>query len=133
MRCDRARELIGAYVDEELSGDDRTSVAAHIESCAVCRELMTDIKRTNNAVAGLGREPAPTALASRIRNHLASAEEEQEAERKRLVPWRTPSSVWRQAAAIAACSALAVLLTWWVMTSTGQVDRLQQEIVAAHI
>ena len=133
MRCDRARELIGAYVDEELSGDDRTSVAAHIASCAGCRELMGDIKRTSDAIAELGREPAPTALASRIRSRLANAAEEQEPGRKRFVPWRIPSSVRRQAAALATCCAFSVLLTWWVMTSLGQVDRLQQEIVAAHI
>jgi anti-sigma factor RsiW len=133
MRCDRARELIGAYVDEELGGDDRTSVAAHIESCTDCRELMGDIKRTSNAVAELGREPAPATLASRIRSGLASAAEEQNPGKKRLVPWGMLSSVWRQAAALAACCALSAFLTWWVMTSTGQVDRLQQEIVAAHI
>jgi anti-sigma factor RsiW len=131
MRCDRARELIGAYVDAELSGDDRSSVAAHLESCAACRELMGDIKRASQAIAALGREPAPPALASRIRGRLAAEEQEQGV--KQLVRWRMPSSVWRQAAALAACCTLSVLLTWWVMTATGQVDRLQQEIVAAHL
>src|SRR5262245_33092116 len=133
MRCDRARELVGAYVDGELGGDDCISIAAHIESCAGCRELMADIKRTSNAIAELGREPAPIGLASRIRSGLAGAVEEQISARKRLVPWRLPSSVWRQAAALAACSALSVVLTWWVIASTGRVDRLHQEIVAAHI
>src|SRR2546428_432429 len=133
MRCDRARELIGAYVDEELSGDDRTLVAAHIESCASCRELMVDIKRTSGVIAGLGREPAPKVLAARIRSHLASVAEDQEHARKRLVPWRIPSSFGRQAAALAGCCALSVLLTWWVVTSRGQAGLLQQEILAAHI
>src|SRR5262245_12672745 len=98
MRCNRARELVGAYVDGELGGDDRASMAAHIEACAVCRQLMCDIKRTSKAIAELGREPAPAALASRIRGSLASAAEEEIG--KRLVPWRLPSSVWRQAAAL---------------------------------
>ncbi|HEX5999583.1 MAG TPA: anti-sigma factor [Hyphomicrobiaceae bacterium] len=131
MRCDRARELVGAYVDGELKGDDRASVAAHIESCAVCRELTGDIRRTSKAIAALGREPAPAALASRIYGRLAGAADEEVG--KRLVPWRVPSGVWRQAAALAACSALSVLLTWWVMTSMGQADRLEQQILAAHI
>jgi len=131
MRCDQAYELIGAYLDEELSGGDRTSVADHIESCAGCRVLISDIKRTSKAVAELGRKLAPPALASRIRSRLAK--EEQEHAVKRLVRWRMPPSVWRQAAALAACCVLSVALTWGVMTSTGQVDQLQQEIVAAHI
>jgi predicted anti-sigma-YlaC factor YlaD len=42
MRCDQAYELIGANLDEELSGGDRTSVADHIESCAGCRVLISD-------------------------------------------------------------------------------------------
>lgn len=132
MLCDRARELIGAYVDEELSGDDRTSVAAHVESCAACRELMGDIERTSRAIAGLGREPAPTGLASRIHSRLADIAEEKQG-RKRYLPWRIPPTLWRQAAALAACCTLSVLLTWWFMTSAGQVDQLQQQIVAAHI
>jgi anti-sigma factor RsiW len=132
MRCDRARELVGAYVDGELRGDDRTSVAAHIESCVVCRELMGDIKRTTKAIAELGREPAPAALASRIRSRLASAADEGEGG-KRIVPWRMPFKVWREAAGLAACCALSVLVTWWVVTSAGQVGQLEQQLLAAHI
>jgi anti-sigma factor RsiW len=131
MRCDRARELVGAYVDGELRGDDRAAVAAHIESCAVCMELMGDVKRTSKAIAELGREPAPAALASRIRSRLASAAGEEVG--KRLLPWRLPSRVWREAAALAACSALSVLLTWWVVTSTGQVAQLERQVVEAHV
>jgi len=56
MRCDQAYELIGAYLDEELSGSDRTSVADHIESCAGCRVLISDIKRTSTAVAELAAD-----------------------------------------------------------------------------
>ena len=108
MRCDRARELIGAHIDEELSADDRALVAAHIESCASCRELMGDIKRTSHAIAELGREPAPTVLASRIRGHLASVAEEQEPGRKRFAPWRISSSAWRQAAALAATRSASI-------------------------
>ncbi|MGE5513143.1 MAG: anti-sigma factor family protein [Bacteroidota bacterium] len=133
MRCDRARELIGAYVDEELHGDDRTSVAAHLKSCASCRELMGDIKRTSSALAGLGRESAQPALTSRIRGHLANAAEEHGQSTRWPAPWRIPSGAWRQAAALAACCALSVLLTWSVVTSTEQANLLQQEILAAHI
>jgi anti-sigma factor RsiW len=131
MRCDQAYELISAYLDEELRGGDRTSVADHIESCPGCRVLISDIKRTSKAIAELGRRPAPPALASRIRSRLAA--EEQEHAVKRVVRWRMPPSVWRQAVGLAACCLLSVALTWGVMTSRDAVDQLQQEIVAAHI
>src|SRR5690242_12495012 len=122
MRCDQAYELIGAYLDEELSGGDRTSVADHIEFCARCRVLISDIKRTSKAIAEIGRRPAPPKLASQIRSRLAS--EEQEDAVKRVVRWRMPLSVWRQAAVLAACCLVSVALTWGVMTSRGAVDQL---------
>jgi anti-sigma factor RsiW len=133
MRCERARELIDAYVDGELTGDDRTSVTAHIKSCTGCQALMVDIRQTSRAIAELGHEPAPPALASRVRDRLASAAEAHEPGGMRVVPRRISSSVWRQATALAACCLLSILVTWWVMASTGQADQLQQEILAAHI
>ena len=132
MRCDQARELIGAYVDGELSGEDRAAVAGHVETCGGCRLLVGEIKRTSKAIAQLGRELPSAALATRIRSRLAGAADDQQGG-KRLIRWHIPSRMWQQAAALAACCALSVLLTWWVMTSTEQADRLQQEILAAHI
>jgi anti-sigma factor RsiW len=131
MHCDRARELIGAYIDEELGGDDQTAVTNHVKSCAACRVLMSDIERTSKAIAELGRKPAPTALAARIRSSLATEAQEQPA--RLPVNWSIPSRMWRQAAVLVACSILSALLTWGVATSSNQVKGLQQEIVAAHI
>jgi len=131
MQCDRARELIGAHIDEELGRDDRASVASHIKSCAVCTTLAGDIRRTSTVIAGLGRTNAPVALAAKIRSRL-DAEGREQADRSR-VPWRMPSSVWRQAAALAACCMLSVLVTWVAVTSMDRANGLQQEIVTAHI
>jgi len=131
MQCDRARELIGAHIDEELGRDDRASVASHIKSCAVCTTLAGDIRRTSTVIAGLGRTNAPVALAAKIRSRL-DAEGREQADRSR-VPWRMPSSVWRQAAALAACCMLSVLVTWGAVTSIDHANGLQQEIVTAHI
>jgi anti-sigma factor RsiW len=92
---------------------------------------MGDIKRTSKAIAELGREPAPAALASRMRSRLASAAEEEIG--KPLVSRRLPSRVWRGAVTLAACCALSVLLTWWVLTSIQQTAQLEQQVLAAHI
>ncbi len=132
MRCDRAAELVSAYVDRELRGDDHASVAAHIEACDVCRELVDETTRASEAVRALGREPSPAALASRIYANLANSAGEHDA-RKGVLPWRVPSNVWRNAAALAACCVLSVLVTWWVVSATGQVDQMEQQIVTAHV
>ena len=78
MRCERARELIGAHVDGELDSADAAAIAAHLESCSSCRERMSDIKHVSGAMAALGREPAPEALLQRVRSSLASAAEQQD-------------------------------------------------------
>jgi len=130
MRCERARELIGAHVDGELERADAAAITAHLESCSSCRELMSEIQHVSGAMAALGREPAPEALLQRVRSSLAGAAEQQEA---RAPWWRVPSHVVRQAAQLAAACALSVLLTWWILSSGGQRERLESELLTAHI
>jgi anti-sigma factor RsiW len=131
MRCDRARELIDAYADGELGGDDRASVASHLETCATCGPLLRDIAHTSSVLTQLGRQPAPADLAARVRRRLATAAgERQKTWRSFVLP---AAGIWRQAAALAACCAVSVFLTWSVVTSTAQADRLQQELLAAHM
>jgi anti-sigma factor RsiW len=133
MRCDRALELISPFVDRELSGEDRQAVAAHIEACAHCAARVVDIQRLSKAIAEIGREPARKALALRVRSTLASTAEEKEGATRRLVLWRVPSGIVRQAGMLVASCVLFVLLTWSIMTSTEQVNRLEQELLTAHI
>jgi anti-sigma factor RsiW len=133
MRCDRARELINPLVDGELGDDDRKAVTAHINDCSCCAKFGVDIGRLSKSVAEVGREPAPKALAFRVRRHLANADEHHEVGQKRLVLWRLPSGIMRQCATLAASCALSVLLTWSFMTSSRQVGRLEQEILSAHV
>src|ERR1700680_3651960 len=103
MRCERARELIGAHVDGELTSSDRAAIAAHLESCAECRELMREIKHVSGALRRLGREPAPPALLARVRSSLAA--EQQEARQPRL-----GSGIVRQAAALAGAWVVSLFL-----------------------
>ncbi len=88
MRCDRARELINPLVDGELGDEDRKAVAAHINDCSCCAKFGVDIGRLSKSIAEVGREPAPKALAFRVRRHLANADEHHEVGQKRLVLWR---------------------------------------------
>ena len=79
MHCDRARELIGPHIDGELAGAERQAIAEHLQSCAECGALAQDLARIGRQIAAAGREPAPKALALRIR--AALAEEAQSMER----------------------------------------------------
>ena len=151
MLCDRARELIGAHNDGELTGAERHDIAGHLQSCATCTALAQDLARIGRQIAAAGREPAPKALALRIRAALAdeaaTATEVMtpangqtsagiRAEVRRLPDARRRfwnDGLARQAAALATACLLSSALTWGAVTWSGSQARLDGEIVAAHV
>src|SRR5262245_49911602 len=70
MQCDRAAELVGAYLDQELDADTRRQVAAHLGSCTACSALAGDLNRMSRQLTALGREPAPRHLAAQVQERL---------------------------------------------------------------
>lgn len=149
MQCDRARELIGSYIDGELAGAERQAIADHLLSCAGCTALVQDLKRIGRQVAEAGREPAPKALALRIRAALAEEAAANTQEHAGVSPnaggslqvRRLPTSLqapWargfmRQAAAFVAACALSSVLTWAAINWSSTAARLGSEVVSAHI
>jgi anti-sigma factor RsiW len=48
--CDSVARLLSPYVDDELSGSDRSSVDQHLESCFGCKGRLTDLKASQVAL-----------------------------------------------------------------------------------
>src|SRR5262249_47611929 len=71
MRCDRAAELAGAYLDQELDADTRREMAAPLGTCAACSNLTEDFSRMGRQVSALGRESAPKSLVLEVQRRLA--------------------------------------------------------------
>jgi anti-sigma factor RsiW len=150
MQCERARELLSPYLDGELSAEERRAIATHVEGCRVCSAQATDFRRIGRTLSEAGREPAPKALALRVRANLAR---EVETEARRIDPAIVkPSSgkpaiaksvaarpafrmraLMQQAAAIAVACVLSALATWWIVGTAGEASRLEQEVLAAHV
>jgi anti-sigma factor RsiW len=145
MQCERARELLSPYLDGELSAEERRAVAAHIEGCRACSAQAADFGRIGRTLAEAGREPAPKALALRVRANLAR---EAQGEAGRIAPSLDkpslvkpalarpsfmPRALMRQAAVIAAACVLSALATWWIVGTVGETSRLEQEVLAAHV
>jgi anti-sigma factor RsiW len=139
MQCERARELLSAYVDGEVDGEKRRAVAEHVERCPSCAVFAGDIRRIGGLLAEAGREPMPKSLALRIRRDIARA---REAEGDEKVPARAVSAArWpsmrgsavRQAATIVAACAVSALATWWLATSGEQLAQLEQDVLSAHV
>ena len=140
MNCDRAMDLIGAYRDGELSSDERREVAAHIAGCTACSDMAADDDRIGRALRLQGRVPLPAGLAARVQLSLERADESQsgpitlqEQTRPHGIVRQSMRSWGRQVGAIAAACLLSIAATWWVMSGLGQTDRLEREILSAHV
>jgi len=70
-RCSTFRNLISRSMDELLTGQQRTTLAAHLAECDTCMEHAHSLRQTQNLVAGLGRIAPPADLALRLRVALS--------------------------------------------------------------
>src|SRR5262245_1624457 len=134
MQCDRAAELIGAYLDQELDADARRDVAAHLGACPACAALVDDLRRMSRQISALGREPAPETLAAKVQDRLAEAAPAhvRPPTSRAIQGWR-PSSGLRQAAAVLLLCGLTAAATAWLTLRTADVAALEREVAAAHV
>jgi hypothetical protein len=95
MTCEKAEELLSAYLDDMLAPQLSQEVAAHVEGCASCREILADYRRSDASIATYlraGQIEPPASLRDRIFDsteyaailrHAAEADGAREAARTR--------------------------------------------------
>jgi anti-sigma factor RsiW len=134
MQCDRAADLIGAYLDQELDADARREVAAHLGGCSACANVADELRRISRRVAAVGREPAPAHLAPNVRTLLAGSagQAAQTTAVARAASLRAPGWV-RQAAAILVACGVTAAATALVMSRTTETSLLERDVTAAHV
>jgi anti-sigma factor RsiW len=139
LPCERVRDLLGAFQDSELRGDDRDAVAAHLTSCASCTELLADNQRIGRTLRQHGRLAAPPALAARISAALDTVDREPVTAMAAPAPFKAPARQNRltryatQAAAMAAACSISAGATWWMMVSGNQSGMIERELLNAHL
>lgn len=140
MQCDRARELLSAFRDGELSPDERRAVAAHVEACKDCSEILADYDRIGQSLRRRGRTAAPSALAGDIRAALDRMDADAPIFNPRLIGWRpfragskTASGIAKRVAALAAACFVSALVTWSILDATRRAGDIEREVLSGHI
>jgi anti-sigma factor RsiW len=134
MQCDRAADLIGAYLDQELDADMRREVAAHLGGCPACASAADDLRRVSRQLAAIGREPAPAHLTANVRTLLAGTAVQAAPEAGLATRGASWVRGWgRQAAAVLLACAVTAAATALVMSRAGQLATLERDVTAAHV
>jgi hypothetical protein len=70
MDCERIREQLGAYLDDEVSQDTRREVETHLSACPVCTGELDSLGRVAEALAPQGAVAVPDRLWNAIEQRL---------------------------------------------------------------
>ncbi|MBI4834305.1 MAG: zf-HC2 domain-containing protein [Planctomycetes bacterium] len=70
MKCDNIRELLSAYIDDELSEKESTMVRHHLEDCLDCKEEAVELNKVRQMMKELPMVKAPGELVDRINKGL---------------------------------------------------------------
>ena len=128
MSCLRTRQMLDAWLDDELDTATSAALAGHATGCPDCRALRGERERLRADLRAAPRHAAPAALKDVIAARVRQA---------RPPAARMPRVVtWSQALALAgATGALAVLVTVSVLPAPGREvvqAPLREQLVARH-
>jgi anti-sigma factor RsiW len=92
MSCHEVEALLDAYVDEELSPDERLRVERHLADCSACRETTDEIRSLVDAASKLPRGISPGRdlypdIRNRIERHEIAAFADRSMPPVRRIPW----------------------------------------------
>ena len=66
MNCEQVEELLSAYLDNMLAPEERRQVAAHLQTCRTCTQMLADYRRNDALLARLPRVAPDAILRERI-------------------------------------------------------------------
>ncbi len=121
--CEEYEALISAFLDGELSGEERAETAAHLAACPVCQQYFDDLVAIHDA---LDREEVslPEGFAGAVMARVR--ETPQEKPEKKVIAFPH----WRRWAAMAACCAFAALGLWTFQARGGDARESGQVMLA---
>ena len=123
MKCDEAEILLQALIDGELDAGHARDVENHVADCPHCTALLRDYRAISKAIAESGASyKAPLELRRRIEAALPQPRQVQ-----------SRRAVLRGFAMGSAVSALAATGLVAIVLRHDDVERIQSEVVSAHL
>jgi anti-sigma factor RsiW len=127
MNC--SRDLIEAYMDEELDPASRAAVEEHLSSCQACSAVHSRLREQSAGIRSAAPYyRAPAQLQQSVREALERAAATESAATLKSTPWR-----WM---AIAASVLLVISVSWNIrrpQSQTAARDLVAQDILSDHI
>ena len=100
--CEEFAPLLSAFVDGELTEEERAEVLAHVSECEKCRRLLGELTALHAALGELEDEDVPAGFTEGV---MAAVR----AEKAAAKPQVKKRSTWRRWLPMAACAALVAL------------------------
>ena len=72
MQCNDIQEKLSAYIDGDISSEERTLIDEHLKSCEQCNETLAEVTKTTEYVRDLGDIEPPAWLTQNIMTKIRS-------------------------------------------------------------
>lgn len=86
MECDQIRENLSAYVDGEISGEERDQVEAHLVACETCALALAELNAYLERIGKLEEVDPPPWLTRKVMARVQSESEEKRGFYQRFFP-----------------------------------------------
>ena len=105
--CEEFAPLLSAFVDGELTEEERAEVLAHVSECEKCRRLLGELTALHAALGELEDEDVPAGFTEGVMAAMRAEKAAKKPQTKKRSAWRR----WMPMAACAAIVALAAAVT----------------------
>lgn len=116
MKHRRIQKLLSAYIDDELTQQEREAVKVHVHTCGECAEVLSELNQNSQRIADL-RQPAPPGIWEAVQEQIVSRQQTKDRSRSRHIRRRW---IFRPVPAVAGTIVLACLVLGLIYFSPTQ-------------
>ena len=113
MTCQEVEKRLSRFVDGDLDADERAAVSSHLDTCAGCRAIASDLTRVRDAARALGPVAPPEHIWLEIAGQIRLGDRPTPADAPSPAP-RAASAMW-QWLGLAAGLVLVTLVAYLVV------------------